>query len=220
MKSFLIYSVALSVFALGQSTYANDSTVQLSRKCFKDNPLVVGETDSNLLTIYSQVCDKKNEALKNNLLIQAAQRLQAIGQDFKALQLVNSLHSQNIQSTSLTDVQFLAGTAIANKSITQMRTKELRYLSSEQTYPAGKDLIVAIERAKPAVVLPTPSRMSTASSEVRAPVRATRKQNSTPKAATKARTNTAQVKTNPPQQKPAKAAAPVATKSNPFATLK
>lgn len=180
------------MFAIGQSAYANDSTIQLGRKCIKDNPLVVGETDSILLTIYSQICDKKNEKTKNILLIQAAQRFQAIGQDFKALQLVNSLHSQNIQSVSLTDVQFLAGTAIANKSITQMRTKEMRYLTREQTYPAAKDLINAIERAKPAAVLSNQS-----GSKVRTSTRTARKENQITTPASKDKTDASPVKTNP-----------------------
>nr|MCG4642121.1 hypothetical protein [Bifidobacterium bifidum] len=81
--------------------------------------LVSSELDSNLINIYSQICDKKNKknvVLQNELLIQAAQQYQKLGHNLKALQLVDSLRKQNIQHTALTDISFLAGVDIANKA--------------------------------------------------------------------------------------------------------
>ncbi|TCB58552.1 hypothetical protein [Acinetobacter terrae] len=109
----------------------------------KDYPLVTGETDQDLLNIYSQICDKKNKkniALQNELLIQAAQKYQQLGKNLKALQLVESLGQQNVQRTTLTDVAFLAGVGIAESSLQHMRSNEVRYLSMQTTYPTAKKL--------------------------------------------------------------------------------
>lgn len=153
LKKRVVFTAILSSLILSHNVFANDSGVKLKKKCAKEYPLVDGETDQSLLGIYAQICDKKNNGNKNNLLIQAAQRYQQLGENLKALQLVNDLHNQNIQSTALTDVQFMAGSKIANSAIIQMRTKELRYLTSEQTYPVAKELTDSINITKPAPVL-------------------------------------------------------------------
>ncbi|NNH00196.1 hypothetical protein [Acinetobacter sp. ANC 5414] len=109
----------------------------------KDYPLVTGETDQDLLNIYSQICDKKNKkniALQNELLIQAAQKYQQLGKNLKALQLIESLSQQNVQRTALTDVAFLAGVGIAESYLQLMRSNEVRYLNAQTTYPAAKKL--------------------------------------------------------------------------------
>lgn len=134
--------------------HAEDNTeITLKRKCLKNNPLVVGETDQILLGKYVQVCDKNNEDQKNAYLVLAAERFYQIGKAFKALELVNYLESLHVHSNTLTDVKFLAATKIANDSIQQMRNQEMRYLASESTYPAGKELVASINAAKPASVL-------------------------------------------------------------------
>ena len=127
--------------------------IGVQKKCIQQYPWMEGESDLALRGIYAQICDKKNRQNKNNLLIQAAQQHQQLGQNFKALQLISHLHEQDIQSTALTDVQFMASTQMASSAIEQMRRNEVRYLSEEQTYPAAKNLVDAIEQAKPAPVL-------------------------------------------------------------------
>lgn len=132
---------------VSQFTFADDHRIELKKGCIQDYPLVIDETDLDLLNIYSQICDKKNKKnieLKNELSIQAAQKFQQLGKNLKALQLVDSLHKQNIQHTALTDVSFLAGVGIAQSSLQHMRNHELRYLSPEMTYPAAKQLSESI----------------------------------------------------------------------------
>ncbi|MDO5542163.1 MAG: hypothetical protein Q4F77_02530 [Acinetobacter sp.] len=153
MKRIVIFIAILSGFTFNQHVFANTSEMKLKKKCIQQYPWMEGESDAALRGIYTQICDKKNRQNKNNLLIQAAQQHQQLGQNFKALQLVSYLHAQDIQSTALTDVQFMASTQMASSAIEQMRRNEVRYLSEEQTYPAAKNLVDAIEQAKPAPVL-------------------------------------------------------------------
>lgn len=153
MKRIVIFITILSGFTFNQHVVANTSEVKLKKKCIQQYPWMEGESDLALRGIYAQICDKKNRQNKNNLLIQAAQQHQRLGQNFKALQLISHLHEQDIQSTALTDVQFMASTQMASSAIEQMRRNEVRYLSEEQTYPAAKNLVDAIEQAKPAPVL-------------------------------------------------------------------
>ena len=89
MKKIVVFTAIFSSFVLSQNVLAEDSGVKLKKKCVKEYPLVEGETDQSLLGIYAQICDKKNNGNKNNLLIQAAQRYQQLGRNLKALQLVN-----------------------------------------------------------------------------------------------------------------------------------
>ncbi|WP_445114517.1 hypothetical protein [Acinetobacter sp. WZC-1] len=112
-----------------------------------------GEKDAALLGIYQQICDKKNKDNKNNLLVQAAQRFQQLGQNLKALQLINTLHAQNIQSTILTDTKFLAGVSVADTALKQMREHELRYLTEDGTYPVAKGFSDEIALARPTPVI-------------------------------------------------------------------
>ena len=172
MKKILVFTAVLSSLIAGQNTLADDGAeVKLKKKCTKEYPLVQGETDQTLLGIYAKVCDTKKDDDKSVLLIQAAQRYQQIGQNLKALQLTNELKSQNIVSTSLTDVQFLAGASIANVAISQMRTNEMRYLSADETYPVAKQLIDSINSVKPATVLVEKVKSSDADNESKPTVR-------------------------------------------------
>lgn len=150
MKNKILFTTLLVGTLFGSSAFANE--VNLKRSCLKDHPLVVGETDPSLLNIYAQVCDKKNKDNKNGYLAQAAQRFQQLGQNFKALQLVEQLNAQQVQHSSLTDVKFLAGIAIANQALTQIRDKEVRYLS-EEGYAPAMALAEAVKKAKPLVVI-------------------------------------------------------------------
>lgn len=125
---------------------------ELKKSCVKDNPLVAGESDPALIQIYTQVCDKKNKGNNNGYLAQAAQRFQQLGRNYKALQLVNELNAKQVQHSSLTDVKFLASVAIANEALTQMRDKEVRYLSDDAYAPAIA-FSEAVQRAKPLSVI-------------------------------------------------------------------
>lgn len=143
MNKNIFFTPLIVMISVSQFTFANQNPIELKKGCMKDYPLVTGETDQDLLNIYSQICDKKNKkniALKNELLIQAAQKYQQLGKNLKALQLVESLGQQNVQRTALTDVAFLAGIGIAESSLQHMRSNEVRYLSAQTTYPAAKKL--------------------------------------------------------------------------------
>lgn len=223
MKKIVVFTAILSSFFLSQNVLADDSGVKLKKKCVKEYPLVEGETDQSLLGIYAQICDKKNDGNKNNLLIQAAQRYQQLGRNLKALQLVNDLHNQNIQSTVLTDVQFMAGSKIANSAIIEMRTKEMRYLTSDQTYPVAKELTDSINITKPAPILKTVVAFDDEKSSIKSTKRKYKSVPVTYKNVTKPK---AKPKVKPVATKPVKTThvahtAPVASGgNNPFATLK
>lgn len=150
MKKSILFTTLLFGSLFGSSAFADE--VNLKKSCVKDYPLVAGETDSSLLTMYAQVCDKKNKDNKNGYLAQAAQRFQQLGKNFKALQLVEELNAQQVQHSSLTDVKFLAGIGIANQALAQIRDKEVRYLSEEGYVPAMA-LADAVRKAKPLAVI-------------------------------------------------------------------
>ena len=132
--------------------YADDE-IKLKRSCIKDYPMVEGETNPELLAVYSQLCDKKNKDNKNKLLVSAAEKFQQIGKNDKAIQIVNYLETQNIQSNELTDVKFLAGIGLASDALSKMRTREMRYLTEDKTYPVAKSFTDAVRQAMPAAVL-------------------------------------------------------------------
>lgn len=115
--------------------------------------MVEGETNPELLAVYSQLCDKKNKDNKNKLLVSAAEKFQQIGKNDKAIQIVNYLETQNIQSNELTDVKFLAGIGLASNALNKMRTREMRYLTEDKTYPVAKSFTDAVRQAMPAAVL-------------------------------------------------------------------
>lgn len=166
MKKILILSVIIGSFFAVQNAIADET--ELSRSCLRNNPIMEGMTDLELVRIFTAVCDKKNSDKKNGYLIQAAQRFQQIGQNWKALQLVNALQAANVQGNTLTDVKFLAASSITSSAIDDIRNKEMRYLTSDGTYPVAKNLVEKINLAKPASVLiePAPSR-GTQSNRVR-----------------------------------------------------
>ena len=152
MNKNIFFIPLIVMISVSQFTFANQKPVELKKGCMKDYPLVTGETDQDLLNIYSQICDKKNKkniALQNELLIQAAQKYQQLGKNLKALQLIESLGQQNVQRTALTDIAFLAGVGIAESSLQHMRSNEMRYLSAQTTYPAAKKLSESIYTSLP-----------------------------------------------------------------------
>ncbi len=153
MKNNIAFGIAISLLIIAPLSYADESEVKLKRSCIKDNPVVEGESDPALLGIYAQLCDKKNKDNKDNNMILAAQQFQKLGKNYKALQIVSELESNNIHSNTLTDVKFLAGVNLANSALNQMREKESRYLSNDDTYPAVKKFTDDVKGALPATVL-------------------------------------------------------------------
>lgn len=133
-------------------SHAGDE-IKLKRSCLKDYPEVVGESNPELLSIYSQLCDKKNKDNKNSFLIMAAQKFQQMGKNNKAIQIVSYLETQNIQSNELTDVKFLSGIGLAHDALNKMRNNEMRYLTEDVTYPVAKSFSEEIKHAAPSSVL-------------------------------------------------------------------
>ena len=176
LKKILISLAVISSILGAQHAVASDK--KLSRSCLKNNPLVVNETDENLINIYEAYCDKKNADAKYSYLAKAAQRFQQIGQNFKALEIINELEALNLQGNTITDVKFLASANLANSALSQMRSIENRYLTSDGTYPIAKQLSKNIESAKSTIIL-----------KMEEPPQAQQKRAST---STKARTSTVQ----------------------------
>ncbi|UJA01136.1 hypothetical protein [Acinetobacter johnsonii] len=177
LPTFVLLTVTPFAFS------AVEEGISLKKKCIKDYPLVNGETDHNLLSLYAQICDsknKKNDELRNNLLVQAASRYQELGKSYKALQLVEELNARNINHTSLTDTSFLAGVSIANTSLNHMRQEEMRYLSADLTYPPAKDLSDIIRNS-----LPAPDTSDAKAVVIKASKKSTRKTASSTKQTTK-----------------------------------
>lgn len=158
MRHILKKGVGISILCIASSLmsvfiYADDQQIKpikLKNKCIKQNPLVSGQTDYELLNIYQQICDKDNSSRVNDLLAQAAMRMYELKQPMNALKLATQLQQQNIRGASLTDVVFLSSVAIADESLQQMRSNEMRYLSNELTYPPAKQLSENIRLSLPA----------------------------------------------------------------------
>ena len=63
LPTFVLLTVTPFAFA------AVEEGISLKNKCIKNYPLVNGETDHDLLSLYAQICDsknKKNDELKIN----------------------------------------------------------------------------------------------------------------------------------------------------------
>ncbi len=159
-RSILILFLTGNIIGLSYAQAAELEPVKLKKSCIKKNPLADGQNDPELLNIFKQVCDSDNTTQKNDLLAKAAMRFYETNQPVKALNLANQLQSQNIRGSLITDVLFLSGVSIANNSLQQMRTQELRYLSNDVTYPPAKQLIENIHTAMPA---PAPSSFKASS---------------------------------------------------------
>lgn len=151
MNKFLYLFSVIAFMAVAQLTFADE--VKLKRACLKDNPIMQGVSDADLIQIYTQICDKKNKQDKSPYLLQAAQRFYAIGQNYQALQLVGYLESQSLTHRNLTDLKFLLGARLANDAITTMRDHESRHLTAETTYPVAKNLTERIQQTLPNNIL-------------------------------------------------------------------
>lgn len=148
----IFFMPLIAIACAAQISHAKkDDSIELSRSCLKAYPLAAGEADVELISLYSQLCDKKNkqDAEKQaRLKIDIAQQYQSLGNNLKALQAVSQLRGQNIDTPQMTDIAFLAGAGIAQTALNQMRTAELRSLS-EDVYPVAKNLADTIRFAQP-----------------------------------------------------------------------
>ncbi|MCU4331578.1 hypothetical protein KTG55_17425 [Acinetobacter pittii] len=221
-RSILILFLTGNIIGLSYAQAAELEPVKLKKSCIKKNPLAEGQNDPELLNIFKQVCDSDNATQKNDLLAKAAMRFYQTNQPVKALNLASQLQSQNIRGSLITDVLFLSGVSIANNSLQQMRTQELRYLSNDVTYPPAKQLIENIHTAMPA---PDPSsfKASSESSSDDNEKRSYKKQYVTRNKASTSRTSNKRVsspaKTTTVKPKTAPAATVNKSKSSPFDPL-
>ena len=204
MKNFIPYILVLGASLATTLVYADDE-IKLKRSCIKDYPMVEGETNPELLGVYSQLCDKKNKDNKNKLLVSAAEKFQQIGKNDKAIQIVNYLETQNIQSNELTDVKFLAGIGLASDALSKMRTREMRYLTEDKTYPVAKSFTDAVRQAMPAAVLVEKNQESAPVVERARPQKVSRPQKSrtTPTRSTPAAKPATKPTATPAKPKPA-----------------
>lgn len=221
-RSILILFLTGNIIGLSYAQAAELEPVKLKKSCIKKNPLAEGQNDPELLNIFKQVCDSDNTTQKNDLLAKAAMRFYQTNQPVKALNLASQLQSQNIRGSLITDVLFLSGVSIANNSLQQMRTQEMRYLSNDVTYPPAKQLIENIHTAMPA---PDPSsfKASSESSSDDNEKRSYKKQYVTRNKASTSRTSNKRVsspaKTTTVKPKAAPAATVNKSKSSPFDPL-
>jgi len=221
-RSILILFLTGNIIGLSYAQAAELEPVKLKKSCIKKNPLAEGQNDPELLNIFKQVCDSDNTTQKNDLLAKAAMRFYQTNQPVKALNLASQLQSQNIRGSLITDVLFLSGVSIANNSLQQMRTQELRYLSNDVTYPPAKQLIENIHTAMPA---PDPSsfKASSDSSSDDNEKRSYKKQYVTRNKASTSRTSNKRIsspaKTTTVKPKTAPAATVNKSKSSPFDPL-
>ncbi|MHC0018871.1 hypothetical protein ACW2B4_14070 [Acinetobacter pittii] len=221
-RSILILFLTGNIIGLSCAQAAELESVKLKRSCIKKNPLAEGQNDPELLNIFKQVCDSDNTTQKNDLLAKAAMRFYQTNQPVKALNLASQLQSQNIRGSLITDVLFLSGVSIANNSLQQMRTQELRYLSNDLTYPPAKQLIENIHTAMPA---PDPSsfKASADNSSADNEKRSYKKQYVTRNKASASRTSNKRVSSSAKTTTVKPKTAPVATvnksKSSPFDPL-
>lgn len=150
----MLFVPLITAVCIAQVSYAKkEDSLELNKSCVKLYPLAAGDTDADLISLYTQMCDKtnrKNQALLSGLQIQIAQKYQAQGYNLKALQAVAQLRNQNISTPEMTEAEFLAGTAISQNALNHMRTVELHSLS-EEAYQPAKVLADTIRFAQPVV---------------------------------------------------------------------
>lgn len=145
----------IAIIFVMQASYAKtDASAEISKSCIKANPLAAGDTSAELIDLYTQLCDKKNKQNLEQLTdfkISIAQNYQENGNNLKALQALNQLRSLNINTPKMTDIEFLAGTAISQNALNHMRTVELRSIS-ENNYQPAKELAETIRYAQPVIL--------------------------------------------------------------------
>lgn len=143
--------IVLLISGMAQLCFAQTHAAELKKSCIKSYPQAKNDTDSTIIDLYQQLCDKtarKNMHLQQQLSTQIAKRYVEVGDHLKALNLIEQLHQQNYIHQNLTDLKFLAGIGISSQSLEQMRSTEVRALN-EFTYPQAKSLTEHIYLAQP-----------------------------------------------------------------------
>src|SRR5690606_574754 len=147
---------------MAQLCFAQTHAAELKKSCIKSYPQAKNDTDSTVIDLYQQLCDKtakknillqqqlstQNILLQQQLSTQIAKRYVEVGDHLKALNLIEQLHQQNYTHQDLTDLEFLAGVGISSQSLEQMRSTEVRALN-DSTYPQAKSLSEHIYLAQP-----------------------------------------------------------------------
>lgn len=150
MKNNLGFMVLL-ISGMAQLCFVQVHAAELKKSCIKTYPQAKNDTDSTLIGLYQQLCDKstkKDISLQHQLNTQIAKRYVELGDNLKALNLIEQLHQQRYHHQDLTDLNFLAGIGITSDSLEHMRSTEVRALN-EYTYPQAKSLTEHIYLAQP-----------------------------------------------------------------------
>ncbi|MGE8537654.1 MAG: hypothetical protein ACN6NI_00075 [Acinetobacter sp.] len=150
--------MALIMLGMAQVCAAQAHAAELNRSCIKAYPQAKNDTDSTLIGLYQQLCEKsakKNIQRQHQLNTQIAKRYVELGNNLKALNLIERLHQQNYHHQDLTDLGFLAGVGISAQNLEQMRSSEVRALN-DFTYPQARSLTEQIYLAQPAPVFSEP----------------------------------------------------------------
>jgi len=143
--------IVLLISGMAQLCFAQTHAAELKKSCIKSYPQAKNDTDSTVIDLYQQLCDKtarKNILFQQQLSTQIAKRYVEVGDHLKALNLIEQLHQQNYTHQDLTDLEFLAGVGISSQSLEQMRSTEVRALN-DSTYPQAKSLSEHIYLAQP-----------------------------------------------------------------------
>lgn len=166
MKKYIIF-INLIISSAAFFYLPQTQAAELKRACIKAYPDAAGETDSALIGLYQQLCDKpakKNILLQQELKTEIVKRYVELDSSLKALNLINQLQHQQDHSPALTDLSFRAGIGIASAALEHMRSTEVRALN-ETTYAPAKSFIEKVKFAKPVPIAVEVRPLSASSSK-------------------------------------------------------
>lgn len=115
---------------------------------------MLGIYDTELIGIFSRICDKKNMDVQNASLIQATQRFQYLGFYFQALQLLGSLEAQGVNNEGLNKVKFLIGAQLTDDALRVMQANQSKNLSEPQTIQAATILNTQLQKVFSTAISP------------------------------------------------------------------
>lgn len=149
MKTLIFTALLASSTTLA---FANND--KLKRSCLKKYPVMLGIYDTELIGIFSRICDKKNMDVQNASLIQATQRFQYLGFNFQALQLLGSLEAQGVNHEGLNKVKFLIGAQLTDDALRVMQANQSKNLSEPQTIQAATILNTQLQKVFSTAISP------------------------------------------------------------------
>lgn len=138
----LIFTVLLA----SSTTLAFANNEKIKRSCLKKHPVMRGIYDTELIEIFSHICDKKNKDFQNAYLIQATQRFQYLGFNYQALQLLGLLEAQGVNHEGLNKVKFLIGTQLTDDALRVMQANQSKNLSEPQIIQAATILNTQLQK--------------------------------------------------------------------------